>query len=104
MTLVERIWTGNELFRITEFVTIKGRKYARITASTNKDSMIMTFDIPQDASPYLREKDDDPKFLSDGHDSCLAIRDGYRIVEKNERLQQVYVGNVLIYDRIKHGF
>ena len=98
---IERTWIGNELFEIVKYLTINNRKYARFIASVSRlDVKILTFNIPRDALSFL------PTDSNPIGDSFLPISplDGYKIVEKNNSLQKVYISNTLIYDRVKDGF
>ncbi len=98
---LEKTWIGNELFEIEEYPTFSNRKYVRFIASVSSpDTKLLNFDIPRDALSFL-PMDSDPVGNSFLPASPL---EGYKIVEKNNKLQRVYIGGILIYDRIKDGF
>ena len=98
---IERTWIGNELFEIVKYLTINNKRYAKFTASVSRpDVRRLTFRIPKDALSFL-PTDSEPigsPFFP------VSPLDGDSIVERNNNLQRVSIGNRLIYDRTKDGF
>lgn len=98
---IEKTWKGDEMLEISNYNVFDGKKYARFVAYVEKpSSKQLIFDIPKDSLSFLPDNSDPVGNTFLPYPPC----DGYRIVEKNNHVQRIYVGNNLVYNRIKDGF
>ena len=100
MNLKNKSWIGNELFEVTKRYNFKNEEYVNFVASVSRPKVkMLSFGLP------ARCLDDMMEELSNGEilmkESSL---DGYEIIEKNNRVQEIYMNEQLVYSRIRNGF
>lgn len=96
----EQIFNGHSSLEIIEYHSIHNKEYAMFRAEAK--GKILNFDIPLDCLESVGHSRSIGDFLIPG--KGILPEDGYKIVVRGDNVQQLYVNNVLIYDRAKDGF